>query len=298
MKEQHRNKRFINLSNDAMFKTIIANQKDKRYINKLLTDILGYEVEVIEYLQNELPINTKDERRKRVDVVVKSKEEEIIIIEVNTNYEASKIRNSFYLSSAIVRNLKINEEYKDFAKCIMLINLNFNQGNEIPIKREYYYRSYDADIYTNKQKIINVNVDKCKREWYEKNIKGEKENIYITLLNTDKKEIEELSKKDKIIKEIGEKLIKMNENGMFLDELTEEQERWLIQAGIDESKEIARKEGEALGIKQGIKKGIKEGETKGINKIIKKLLKYMEVKEINKITNVSIEEIEKIKRKK
>lgn len=288
VEKQPDGEKFINLSNDAMFKTIIANPEDTRYINKLLRDILGYEVEVIEYLQNELPINTKDERRKRVDVVVKSKEEEVIIIEVNANYEASKLRNSFYLSSAIVRNLKINEEYKDFAKCTMLINLNINQGNEIPIKREYYYRSDDADIYTNKQKIINVNVDKCKREWYKKNIKGEKENIYITLLNTDKKEIEELSKKDKIIKEIGEKVIKMNENGMFLDELTEEQERWLIQAGIDESKEIAREEGKKEGEAKGKKEGIKE--------IIKKLLKYMEVKEINKITDVSIEEIEKIKK--
>lgn len=174
MRKQLRNKKFINLSNDAMFKTIIANPKDTRYMNKLLTDILGYEVEVVEYLQNELPINTKDERRKRVDVLVKSKEEEVILIEVNTNYEASKIRNSFYLSSAIVRNLKINEEYGSFAKCTMLINLNFNQGKRIPIKREYYYKCDDDDIYTYQQKIININVDRCKREWYEKNVKGEK----------------------------------------------------------------------------------------------------------------------------
>ena len=112
-------------------------------------------------------------------------------------------------------------------------------------------------------------------------------------MDASKEELEELSKNDEIIEEVKEKVFRYNEDGTITRMISIEEENKLMQEARER---IAREKGERKGISIGKKEGIKEGEARGIHKIIKNLLKYMEVEEIHRITNVSIEEIEEIKK--
>ncbi len=72
------------LKYDKIFKSIIVNRYDTRYMNKLLSDILERKVEVKEYLDLELKVKNKNERAKRLDVILKTKDDDIIIMELNS----------------------------------------------------------------------------------------------------------------------------------------------------------------------------------------------------------------------
>lgn len=282
---------FYNLKYDAVFKKVVGNPKDTRFINKILSNILGKKIEVIEFIRTELPKEYKNQKNNILDLLVKTKDNKIIDVEVNSNYDQIiRERNLIYYCT--IYGMYTRNEYMVSEK--ILIDLVYNGGKNIP-KKDIGYIIYKktGKLFSRKFKVITVNVRKYKEEWKRKESK--RDDKYIVALDASKEELEELSKKDEIIKEVKEKVFRYNEDGTITRMISIEEENKLMQEARER---IAREKGERRGISIGKKEGIKEGEARGIHKIIKNLLKYMEVEEIHRITNVSIEEIEKIKNSK
>ncbi len=92
--------KFYNLKYDRVFKSVICG-KDTRAINKILTDILEEEVEVIKYVPTYIKVKKKYSKYKTVDILAKVKDK-IINVEINTRYdEIIKERNLVYVNGTI-----------------------------------------------------------------------------------------------------------------------------------------------------------------------------------------------------
>ena len=75
-------KTFFTAKNDKVFKTIMADEDNKKMLIKFLERILNKKIEELTYLKNELTINYPLEKRKTVDVLVKT-EDLYIHLELN-----------------------------------------------------------------------------------------------------------------------------------------------------------------------------------------------------------------------
>ena len=92
-------KKFYTAKYDRVFKTILCNEDNKELFQEFLSRLLKKKVKVIEFLRNELPVNTTEEKVKTVDVLVKV-DNDYIHIELNTNYNKYlHIRNYIYFST-------------------------------------------------------------------------------------------------------------------------------------------------------------------------------------------------------
>ena len=109
---------------------------------------------------------------------------------------------------------------------IIQINLNYGKNKKDLFKKTYYLTCVETkEIFTESFKIININVASCKEKWYSECIKGDIKHIYLVMLDADEKEIEELSKRDKVVKEYGEKMYIINKDGSVTRTISEEEDR-------------------------------------------------------------------------
>ena len=268
---------YYGLNYDRVFKSVIANPEDKRIMNKILSDILEEEVEVVEYLPTELPINKKEEKINILDILVKTKNNTLINVEINTRFDnIIKERNLVYYASLYSQRLKRGSYYYPEIKVIH-IDLNYGRKNKEELKEEYYLETKEGKKYSDNFKIITINIAGYKQKWYDENIKGKKEHIYIVMLDANKEELEELSKQDELIREVKEKMYILNEDGSYTRTISRE-----------EDMKIIAKDRERYAKEEGIKE-----EKENIAKSL--LKKGMAIKEIAEITELSENEIEKIK---
>ena len=156
------------------------------------------------------------------------------------------------------------------------------------VRNPYYMKSlnsselpnevYDSDDF----KIININVVRYKKIWYDKIIKeGIRKHIYLTSLVADKEELENLGKIDGLVKEVGNKVFELNSDQRLRLELQQEQEAIITYKNSMKYAEEA-----------GIEKGIEKNKIETAKEMLKK---NISIKDIVEITKLSEEEILKIK---
>ena len=127
-----------------------------------------------------------------------------------------------------------------------------------------------------------------KKEFYTcKNEDEIKKNLYLIMLDLDKKELENMPKDDIVDKYITNVTI-VNDNPEFQKYMSEEEDKKKIQNSLlSEARE------------NGINDGISKGENKKSIEIAKNLLSMnMSLENISKATGLSIEEINKLKNEK
>ena len=84
-------KKFYNCSNDKVFKRMMQSKNGKLYLEAILSTILKTSAKIVEFLNVELPGETKDEKEKRVDLLVET-ENGYVNVEINNNdYDEVKI---------------------------------------------------------------------------------------------------------------------------------------------------------------------------------------------------------------
>lgn len=98
--------------------------------------------------------------------------------------------------------------------------------------------------------------------------------------------------KDKVVEEYMEKIEKLNQDPIFINWITkEEDERKIKNTQIS----LAYNNGLNDGISEGISQGISQGIDVGMKKIINEMIKNgMTTEQISKMINMEIEEINKI----
>ena len=67
------NSKYYSLGYDRMFKSLIANPQNPKYLNLILTDILEEPVEVVEFLPTEVKVRNKKSKLNILDIIVKHK---------------------------------------------------------------------------------------------------------------------------------------------------------------------------------------------------------------------------------
>ncbi len=82
---EKKNVKFYSLSNAWVFKKIIADSKDPKVLDKILSDILEQEVKVVKFLPTELNMGRQDD--DVIDVIVETKDHERIFIDLCLNLD-------------------------------------------------------------------------------------------------------------------------------------------------------------------------------------------------------------------
>lgn len=144
--------KFYTAKYDRVFKTVLCDEDDKELLQEFLSRILERKVEIIEFLRNELSVNTTVERVKTVDVLVKV-DGEYIHIELNgTSPNYLHVRNFIFFSTLFSKKTQRGEEY-DLVTKFIHIDLTYGMvSNKDVIK--YYVQSDDKEKYLDNIEII------------------------------------------------------------------------------------------------------------------------------------------------
>ena len=275
--------KFYTCKYDRAFKEVFGKEENKDILKKLLEEILQVEIERIEYLNLERNVDNVKVKRKHLDLYLETNIGKIQVEVNTTNSKYVKPRNMSYLCDIYSHHTLVGQEY-DQDTLIIQININYGQQDEKYI-REYRLRDESGKEYIKNFIIYEINMEKYMKLWYNKEEKELEKSKYIVMLNLEKEELEKLSKKDKVVIKYMKELERVNENPKFREYMSAEEDNKKIENSLKRE-----------WMEEGLKEGIKEGSYKRNIEIAKTMLKdnmYIEI--ISKCTNLSKEELEKIK---
>lgn len=294
-------KKYFTAKYDLIFQQALCLEKDKDLLTWFLEKIFNQKIINLEIKTPVLPIRSKIEKRKTVDLLI-TFEDKIVNLEVNSShYKYLNERNFSYITA--VYN-SIFEKGKRIKSKDEVIQINFTWG--LPKKYEKIdvltYEVRDKkhnDLYIDNFKIIVYNMDYIKEVYYNKTTKKYKQDApkHLLMLDSNKEELEKLCKGDKIMEKFKENVEKLNKDEIIIDFLTKEEEDELKkQSYLDEGYEL----GEEKGMKAGQKIGQKIGKELGKkeekeNLAVKMLENNIDISVVSKITGLSIEKLEKLK---
>ena len=264
--------------NDLAFKEIFLKESNKDLLKELLEYVLKEKIKEIQIKPNERNQDNVKIRRKYYDALVKT-EKGKYDIEVNANQkDYLRPRNMSYLTDLYSHHTLKGKKY-DESVDIVQINLSYgmiyNENNEIKRNKDmtplrvYYVMDKEYKKYVKNFVIYEFNMDYYIKLWYDEKSEEIKENKVLVMQGLERKELEKLSKLDRI-----------NEDPEFREYMTHEEDLEKIQNSLLYEAE-----------EKGIEKGINERNIEIAKNMIKK---GMKVEDISEITELSKEEIEKL----
>ena len=168
----------------------------------------------------------------------------------------------------------------------MHVNLTWGLGAEEDVMTKYMIMSENGKLFIKNFIIYEINMDYYNKLFC-KNEDEIKKNLYMIMLDLDKKELENMPK-DKIVDKYITNVTIVNDDPEFQKYMSEEEDKRKIQNSLlSEAKET------------GYTSGINDGISKGIKQTAKNLLSMnMTLEDISKATGLSVEEINKLKNEK
>ena len=285
----------LTLKNDVVFKELFSKKGNEIFLQDFLSDLLNLNIEKIE-IQKDTTLS-KDiitEKYGILDIKATLNDTKIVNIEMQiTNYSNMAERALYYSSKLISSQLKTGDDYIKLKPVIVICILNF---------KLFPFKEYITDTVTVSSKHPDYEIIKHQKFYFielpkfRKNKKdlNKKTSQWLTFIDgNDKKGVEDAMSRNCVIKKAKEEFDYLTGNER-LNRLAELREKALkdntslynygIRTGLDQ------------GIKQGIKQGIEQGVVQERKRTIKLLVDQNFSNEmIMKITNLSMEEIEKLK---
>ncbi len=258
----------ISIISDAMFKTMLANNKRKRYVAKILAGFFKRDFDEIynnlSFYRNELNREAVDSKGERCDLLLHLGDD-YILIEMNNKDES--LRNVEY--SDRVYNSKIRVSDKEYVYPIVLtINLNnFSYNDHDKAIDIYYVQNDEGEILVNKI-YVQIYIPLLKKKWYtfgEESL-DEFEKSLLVMATTERRKALELAKGDSILEEYVKDAKESEQYDNYLKEAYDH-ELSQIQAGEMRGEERGRKEERTQARKETIetiKELIKDGFDKDI----------------------------------
>ena len=276
------NKKFYTCKNDRAFKEVFLNSNNSDLLKALLEFILKIEIDKLEIKKTELLSGNVNIRDKRVDALVYTSNKKI---EIEINSENKKYlnpRNTAYICNTYQSHTLVGKEYNQQTD-IVQVNLTWGLGAKEDVMTKYMIMSKDGKLFVKNFIIYEINMDYYNELWYSKNEDGIKKNLYLIMLDLDKKELKSMPKDDIVDKYITNVTI-VNDNPEFQKYMSEEEDKKKIQNSLlSEARE------------NGINDGISKGVSKEKVNIAKNMLnKNMPIEDISDITGLSIEEIKNL----
>ena len=282
-------KPFYTCKYDKAFKEIMMKEENFNILKKVLETILKVSIQEIKLQPLNLNTGNIHIKGKEVDLLVIT-EQGKIEVEVNTYYnDYVRTRNFSYITSIYNNQVTVGEKYNEDMNIIQ-INLNYGV-KDTEYKRVYKVRDETGKEYIKNFYIYEINMEKLKEIWYDKNELEIEKNKYLLMLDMEINDLKKLSE-DRVVKEHMEKIEKLNEDSIFINWITKEKDEQMIK---NTQLYRATQEGINIGINQGIKQGVNQGMKKEKILIAKSMLQEnMNLELIHKITGLSKEEIEKL----
>ena len=274
---------FYTCKYDKAFKEIMMKEENFEILKKVLESILEVTIEKIELQPLHIPTGNIHLKGKEVDLLVVTNQGKIEV-EVNTYYnDYVRVRNFSYITNIYNNQVTVGDKYSEDTNVIQ-INLNYGIP-DTKYRRIYKVRDEEGKEYIKNFYIYEINMEKLKKIWYDKNELEIEKNKYLLMLDMEIKDIKKLPK-DKVVKEYMEKIEKLNNDPMFINWITKEKDEQMIK---NTQLYNATQEGINIGISQGLQKRNIE--------IAKTLLKKnMDIEDIIDITGLPKEEIEKLQK--
>lgn len=287
---------FITAKTDRVFKAILGDEDNKDLLREFLERIFKTKVEVLEFLQPELTVQTIEERTKTVDLLVKMNDK-FVHIELNSqNQKYLHNRNFIFFTSIFNKKTKRGKEY-DLKTEYIHIDFTYGLKKDDDEVREYYVMDKKGNKYIENIKIIEYNMDKITKYFESNNEKKIEEYKHLIMLDLDKSNLRKLSKGDDFIMKFDKELEELNERETYEPAMTWEED---FELRLNTEKREVREQ-----VTEEVTKEVTEKVTKEVTKEVTKqektniaknmLSKNMEINLISEITGLSVEEIEKLK---
>lgn len=278
----------IPLSYDLVFKGVFKSNLE--LLVELLNACLKFEIlkdDKIRILDSELPIATKNERKKMVDIIISINDKIFIDVEMNrSKFEYVMERNFNYLDKISTITLEKGKNLKDINN--IQINLNVS-----PLEKDLEdvivpYGIITKKIYPSNKKLISKSLELYRNLYYNKNVKTKEIIWYAMLVARTFSELYELARQildEKQVSKLMEAMIDMSNDGFILHNWQKDKMDALV------------KQNEMEGFKkEGIEQGIEQGIKQGVLQIAKKMLKEnIDVQTISRLTDLTVEDILKLK---
>ena len=254
--------KFYTCKYDRAFKEVFMKEENKDILEKVLETILKVKIEKIRFLNLERNVDNIKVKRKHLDLYLETNIGKIQV-EVNTeNPKYLNSRNMAYISDIYSHHILVGEEYSE-KTLIIQINMSYDIKNEEYI-RKYLVQDNKGNKYVNNLIIYEINMEKYKGLWYNKN----------------QKDLGKLSLKDKVVSKYMSEIERVNEEPEFREYMSAEEDNRKIENSI-------RSEGYEDGVKAGLEQGIEQG-----NKAVAK--RNLEIAKKMQKRNYSKEEIKQI----
>ena len=287
-------KKLITCRNDRAFKEIFMNEDNKDILICLLESVLNIKIKELTYLNLEKNVDNINIRRKYFDLHVKT-ETENIQIEVNGQvHDYLRPRNTAFIcktySNVTLKGANYNENVK-------VIQINFTYGLESEFKNDKGYRIYkirdeDNKCYVENFTIYEFDMDYYNDIWYSGDEEKILNNKYLIMMDLDKKDLNKLSKEDKVVEKYMCELERVNEDPDFIEYISAEKDNEMIENSLKiEYRRKALEEGLAEGRAEGLELGRAEEKIETAKKMKEDGMDYSL---ISKYTNISLEQIEKL----
>ena len=277
---------FYTCKNDRAFKEVFLKPDNSDLLKALLEFILKIKIDKLEIKKTELLSGNVNIKDKRVDAIVHTGNKKIEI-EINSQYEKYlNPRNMAYICNTYQSHTLVGKEYNQQTD-IVQVNLTWGLGAEEDVMTKYMIMSENGKLFVKNFIIYEINMDYYNKLWYSKNEDEIKKNLYMIMLDLDKKELENMPK-DKIVDKYITNVTIVNDDPEFQKYMSEEEDKKKIQNSLlSEARE------------NGINDGISKGVSKEKVNIAKNLLSMnMSLEDISKATGLSVEEISKLKNEK
>ena len=165
----------------------------------------------------------------------------------------------------------------------MHVNLTWGLGAEEDVMTKYMIISENGKLFIKNFIIYEINMDYYNKLFC-KNEDEIKKNLYMIMLDLDKKKLENMPK-DKIVDKYITNVTIVNDDPEFQKYMSEEEDKKKIQNSL-------LSEARENGINDGISKGVSQEKVS----IAKNLLSMnMPIEDISKATGLSVEEINKLR---
>ena len=277
------NEKFYTAKYDRTFKEIFLKEENEELLLLILEETLNTKVAKIKQRNIELNNGNIFVRRKHLDILLET-DQGLIGIEINSSVEDYlHPRNLAFQCDNYAHYTLVGQDYTEEVQIIQ-INLTYKMQDEELVRR-YFIQDRTGKKYAQNFQIIEWNMDKIMKFWYDKNEEKIEEYKHLIMLDLSKEDLKKLAKKDREVEKYMKEVERVNEDPRFREYMTKEEDQKKIY-----NTQMSKAYNE--GISKGISEGILEGGKEKSIEIAKKLLNKLPVNEIVKVTGLSKEEIE------
>ena len=285
----------LRVKSDIVFKRIFAHKGNEEFLIQFLSALLKVNITSIDIMHDiHLEKDIEEDKLGILDVRAIIDKKEIVNIEIQIKDLKNIVQRSTFYASKIVSNQLVQaEQYQNIKPVIAICILDY----EFLPYEDYIndtktvlsnHRDYEINPYV---KYIYIELPK-----FRKSVKKYDDIIsqWLTFIDgVNSRGLEEAMEKNEKVRKAQEELEYLEGDEAFKRkvELKEKYEK-----DMNSAIHYGREEGMKKGLQEGLQKGLQEGKTSEKKDIAKKMLEIgMDIEQIMKITDLSKEEIEKLK---